>query len=68
MEKKTKTLEERVQDLEKNSNKPKFKSFFDNNLSAVDPNQLGALKQKLDLLDRRVKMLEEKLKKVKTNE
>lgn len=68
MEKKNKTLEERVQDLEKNHNKPKFKSFFDNNLSATDPNMLNSLKQKLDLLDRRVKMLEDKLKKVKTNE
>lgn len=65
---KPKTLEERVSALE--NPEPKFKSMFSNNLG-IDQRVQKILQQKLDLLEKRVKLLEtdnkklnEKLKKL----
>lgn len=57
MDTKNKTLEERVKLLEESS-KPKFKSFFDNNLREGN-SDIVSLKRENELLKSRVKLLEQ---------
>jgi len=64
----SKTLEERVAALEA-SNKPKMTSFFSNNLDKfADAKLFADMKRKLDLLERRVKIIEDQHKRIMKNE
>ena len=63
---KNKTLEQRVVALEQ-ANKPKFKSFFDNNMDGVAATKkTEGLERLVDLLERRVKLLEDQMKRMRT--
>jgi len=59
--KSNKTLEQRVEALEKI--KPKLKSMFDNNLGNLDMEKLN---REVELLKKRVTLLEEMLKRART--
>jgi hypothetical protein len=49
--------------MNQNEPKRKFTSFFDNNTSGDNTRQVNELQKQLTLLERRVKLLEDKLKK-----
>jgi polyhydroxyalkanoate synthesis regulator phasin len=67
IEKRFKALEDALSAITGIQNKPKFKSFFDNNMDGVAEKKLAAsLKNDVENLKRDVKLLKDELSRLKT--